>query len=141
MVEGLPLSGQIKEGLQACRDLRAMADDHVPFGGARADVDTKLRDLELLLNTNAYLSALLTLECSLNKFGLHFGSTSDSTVDRHETTQALYFQVSDLVHRRHIIITDLENAILAISLEANVTHKLHDSLAKEWLETMILFHY
>ena len=51
MSDGLPLSGQIKDGLQACRDLRAMADDHSPFGGCRRDVDQKLRDMELLLNT------------------------------------------------------------------------------------------
>lgn len=51
MAEGRPLSSEIRDGLQACRDLRAMADDHSPFGGCRRDVDQKLRDIELLLNT------------------------------------------------------------------------------------------
>jgi hypothetical protein len=50
MADGLPLSGQILSALQACRELRAMADDGNPFG-IRRDVDTKLRDIELLLNT------------------------------------------------------------------------------------------
>ena len=50
MSDGLPLSGQIKDALQACRDLRSMADDHRPFGGAREDVDRKLHDIELLLH-------------------------------------------------------------------------------------------
>lgn len=48
--DGRPLSSEIRDGLQACRDLRAMADDHTPFGGARVDVDRKLHDLELLLH-------------------------------------------------------------------------------------------
>lgn len=51
MADGRPLSSEIKDGLQALRDLRAMADDHAPFGGPRQDVDRKIRDIELLLNT------------------------------------------------------------------------------------------
>jgi hypothetical protein len=49
--DGRPLSSEIRDALQSCRDLRAMADDHSPFGGCRADVDLKVRDIELLLNT------------------------------------------------------------------------------------------
>ena len=51
MSDGRPLSSEIREALVACRDLRAMADDHTPFGGCRKDVDQKLHDIELLLNT------------------------------------------------------------------------------------------
>lgn len=51
MADGRPLSSEIKDALRACTELRAMADDHTPFGGARSDVDLKLRDIELLLNT------------------------------------------------------------------------------------------
>ena len=51
MSAGRPLSSELRDALQACRDLRAMADDHTPFSGCRADVDVKLRDIELLLNT------------------------------------------------------------------------------------------
>jgi hypothetical protein len=51
MADGRPLSSEIRDALQACRDLRSMADDHTPFGGCRRDVDLKLHDIELLLNT------------------------------------------------------------------------------------------
>ena len=51
MADGRPLSSEIRDALAACRDLRAMADDRTPFGGPRADVDRKIRDIELLLNT------------------------------------------------------------------------------------------
>jgi hypothetical protein len=51
MADGRPLSSEIRDALKACRDLRAMADDHTPFGGCRKDVDQKLHDIELLLNT------------------------------------------------------------------------------------------
>lgn len=51
MSAGRPLSSEIKDALKACRDLRAMADDHTPFSGCRRDVDVLLHDIELLLNT------------------------------------------------------------------------------------------
>lgn len=51
MSDGRPLSSEIRDALQACRELRGMADDHQPFGGCRKDVDQKLHDIELLLNT------------------------------------------------------------------------------------------
>jgi len=50
MSDGRPLSSEIRDALKACRDLRAMADDGNPFG-IRADVDQKLHEIELLLNT------------------------------------------------------------------------------------------
>jgi hypothetical protein len=50
MAEGMPLSGQIREGLQACRDLRGLLDDSIPWPN-RDDVNMKLRDIERLLNT------------------------------------------------------------------------------------------
>ena len=50
MADGRPLSSEIRDALKACRDLRSMADDHQPFGGARPDVDLKLHDIELLLH-------------------------------------------------------------------------------------------
>ena len=49
MAEGRPLSSEIKDGLQACRDLRAMAEVS-PFGPL-STIDLKIRDIELLLNT------------------------------------------------------------------------------------------
>jgi hypothetical protein len=48
--DGRPLSSEIRDALLACNDLRSMADDHTPYGGARADVDQKLRDIEQLLH-------------------------------------------------------------------------------------------
>lgn len=51
MSDGRPLSSEIRDALQACRELRSMADDHTPFGGCRKDVDQKIHDIELLLHS------------------------------------------------------------------------------------------
>lgn len=48
MFDPRPLSSEIKDGLKALRDLRSMAEVS-PFGPLLA-VDTKIRDIELLLH-------------------------------------------------------------------------------------------
>ena len=48
MADGRPLSSEIKDGLQALRELREMANVS-PFGPLLA-IDTKIHDIELLLN-------------------------------------------------------------------------------------------
>ncbi len=57
MADGRPLSSEIKDGLQALRELRAMADIS-PFGPLAA-IDLKIRDIELLLH-----SILRAISCS-----------------------------------------------------------------------------
>jgi hypothetical protein len=47
MADGRPLSSEIKDGLQALRDLREMANVS-PFGPLLA-IDLKIRDIERLL--------------------------------------------------------------------------------------------
>lgn len=61
-------------------------------------------------------------------------------MDRHQASKTGNFHVSDLVHSRHVVVADLEDAILAISLETNVTQKLRDCLAKERLKAVIFFY-
>lgn len=59
-------------------------------------------------------------------------------MNRHQAPKALHFEISDLIHCWHVIVSDLEDAILAVLLETNITHKLSEGLAEEWLEAMIL---
>lgn len=49
MSEGRPLSGEIRDGLQACRELRELA--HVSPFGPLTVIDLKIADIERLLNT------------------------------------------------------------------------------------------
>jgi hypothetical protein len=48
MSDGRPLSSEIRDGLQALRELREMANIS-PFGPLLA-IDTKIHDIELLLH-------------------------------------------------------------------------------------------
>jgi hypothetical protein len=48
MADGRPLSSEIKDGLQALRELRSMAEVS-PFGPLLA-IDTKIADIERLLH-------------------------------------------------------------------------------------------
>lgn len=61
-------------------------------------------------------------------------------MDGHESAEALDLEVSDLVHGGHVVVSDLENAVLAVGLEADVGHELRDGLAEEGLEPVVLLH-
>jgi hypothetical protein len=49
MSAGCPRSVEIKEALQACRDLEAAFDDHSVFGPSREFFQTKVEDIRRLL--------------------------------------------------------------------------------------------
>jgi hypothetical protein len=61
-------------------------------------------------------------------------------VNGHQTAQALHLEVSNFIDGRHVVVANLEATALAVSLKADVTHKLTKGLAKERLKAMVLLH-
>jgi hypothetical protein len=62
-------------------------------------------------------------------------------MNRHQSTQTLDLEVSDLVNGRHIVITNLVESVFRIALKAQIVHKLSQALTEEGFIALVLFDY
>lgn len=60
-------------------------------------------------------------------------------MNRHQATETLHLHISDLVNLRHVVVANLEIAILSI-LVSKITHKLSESFAEVNLKSIVVLH-
>lgn len=123
-------------------DEDAIGVDKLPLGLVRTSLISAsdwLCVLELLLHAWEDSAAFETLEGSNVELRLNFSGPSDCAMDRHESTEDVRFQISDLLNLRQVVEPNAEELVLCVLLSLFV-HELGEPLPQIGFMSVVLDH-
>jgi len=104
----------------------AICVEHLPLSSIHAIIvwtSNWFCIFKLLLDILSDISTFLAFKSSEYQLWLDFSCPCYCSMDRHKSSKCHNLQISDLIHLREVIVSDLEVALFCI-LMAEIAHKL-----------------